>query len=70
MISNKSSFLVYELFKKFIGKWLIRSSTAQTNQLYHESIGDKCTLDLPSCLIERNDKTQFIEPFVRSNLLK
>ncbi|CAF3531820.1 unnamed protein product [Rotaria sp. Silwood1] len=31
--------------------------------LYYEPIDDKCTLNLSSCLIERDDKVQAVEPF-------
>ena len=31
--------------------------------MYYEPIGDKCTLNLSSCLTERDDKIQVIEPF-------
>ncbi|CAF1370108.1 unnamed protein product [Rotaria magnacalcarata] len=31
--------------------------------LYYEPICDKCTLNLSSCLIERDDKIQAVEPF-------
>ncbi|CAF3675933.1 unnamed protein product [Rotaria sordida] len=31
--------------------------------LYYEPIGDKCTLNLSLCLIERDDKIQAVEPF-------
>ncbi|CAF1185633.1 unnamed protein product [Adineta ricciae] len=31
--------------------------------LYYEPMGDKSTLNLSSCLLERDDKTQIIEPF-------